>query len=159
METKVVQKKAEEGSAKFDENGKMMLPYKENGKTSMKTQEEVKKLLDKKDKKEKVAEKIGANTKQKAIHRNKKIADASFRDKFANKAVEQIQGLERKDLDDKVLLKYKKFTLVRLMLRTYGFCAYRKALDGSRMTLKVTDEKTSQELFDWIVERVEHLKK
>jgi hypothetical protein len=53
--------------------------------------------------------------------REKKQVNPKFRDDFSTKAVEQIKGLERKDIDDKVLLKYGKSTLARLMLRTSAF--------------------------------------
>ena len=161
MEQKVVQKKKAEvnGTAKYDSDGKMLLPYKENGETTLKTQEQMKSILDKKDKKQKLGKKAIPSNKQKPIVREKKVADASFRSNFANKAVEQIQGLERKDMGDKVLLKYGKSTLARLMLRTYGFCAYRKGLNGGRLTLRVKSEEDKKELLDWLSKRVEQLKK
>lgn len=161
METKLVQKekKAEEPKGKFDENGKMMIPFKQNGKTSLKTQEQMKSILDKKDKKQKVNKKTIQNNKQSKTVKQKKQANPKFRDDFASKAVEQIQGLERKDLDDKVLLKYGKSTLARLMLRVSSrFTAYRRGADGERLTMGVKSDKDEAELLNWIEERVTQLK-
>ena len=89
----------------------------------------------------------------------RKQANPKFRDDFATKAVEQIKDLERKDIGDKVLLKFGKSTLARLMLRTYGFCAYRKSENGGRLTLRVKTEDDKKELLDWLSKRVEQLKK
>lgn len=137
----------------------MLIPYKENGETTLKTQEQMKSILDKKDKKQKVNKKAIQNNKQSKKVKQKKQANPKFRDDFANKAVEQIQGLERKDLDDKVLLKYGKSTLARLMLRTgHRFTCYRKDEQGNRDTKKIVSEADEDALYDWVQKRVELLK-
>ena len=163
MKTKLVQKekKAEvNGTAKYDSEGKMLIPYKENGKTTLKTQQQMKSILDKKDKKQKVNKKAIQNTKQSKKVKQKKQANPKFRDNFATKAVEQIQGLERKDIGDKILLKYGKSTLARLMLRVSSrFTAYRRDADGKRLTMRIKSDADEKALLEWLSKRVEHLKK
>jgi hypothetical protein len=117
------------------------------------TTEKLKQLIDKK---QKLDEKASQITKK----QSKKEADPSFREQFADKIVAEVEGLERKDVNDKVLLKFGKFTVARLMLRVNSrFCAYRKDVDGTRLTLSVKNDELEAELKDWIVERVNQLRK
>jgi hypothetical protein len=68
------------------------------------------------------------------------------------------EELEQITKGDKLLLKYKKFTIARLMERkTTRFTCYRK-IDGKRATLKVVSDKDEQELADWITKQVNELK-
>lgn len=156
MEQKVVQKKkAEEGNAKFDENHKMMIPYKEGNKTTMKTQDEMQKILDK----QKVAEKSNTKSKQKVKVKQSKVADDSFRQKFTSCVLAKVDGVEKAESGDKIVLKFGSNALCRLMNRAgHRFTVYRKAEDGSRDTIKIATDEDELKLLQWIKTRVEFLK-
>jgi hypothetical protein len=94
---------------------------------------------------------------QKEVKKEKE-AGTNWREEFATKVVEANPGLEQITKGDKLLLKYKKFTIARLMERkTTRFTCYRK-IDGKRATLKVVSDKDEQELADWITKQVNELK-
>lgn len=162
MKQKVVQKetKAEvNGSAKFDENGKMMLPILENGKMEMKSTEELKKILDKKDHKAKVKKTPISNNKQKQVVKERKIADASYRTKFVDCVVAKIPNITVVEKDDRVILKFGSNALCRLMVRSgHRFTCYKKDDEGKRATQKITNDEDEEALLKWIQNRIELLK-
>lgn len=159
METKLVEKKAEEETAQYDETGKMMLPYKENGKTTLKTQEQMKSILDKKDKKQKVNKKAIQNKKQSKKVKQKKVADASYRMKFVDRVVKNNTEIDSVEKDDRIVLKYKKFQVCRIMVRVNSrMCVYRKTEAGARDTIRIKTEADEDALYDWVQKRVEFLK-
>lgn len=162
METKLVQKKKAgknevvgTGSAQY-ENGKLKVPYVENGEVSMKTAKELKKVLDKKGK---VDEKNGGNAKQKAVHKERKVADDSFRANFVDRVVKNNTEIESIETDDRIVLKYKKFQVCRIMVRVNSrMCVYRKTEAGARDTIRIKTEADEDALYDWVQKRVEFLK-
>jgi len=149
------------GSIKYDKNGRALMPVMQNGEIKMETQDSLKKILEMKDKKEqtkKVSKSSRAKAKQTAKVSKKKVADASFRADLVARALKSVPELVKVEADDKVLLKYKNRLVTRLMVRSYGACAYCKTSDGQRDTKNIKTEQDCNDLIVWAKERVAYLK-
>lgn len=156
MEQKLVEEKEAvevTGKAKF-ENGKL-IPLVKNGKTTKINQKQLKELLDKKQKCDKKSRQKSAKPKKEKV---KKEFEPEHRNKFADKMVIEVKGLERVDKKEKVLLKLGRNQVVRLMLRKSSwFTAYKNMGDGCRESMRVGSTEDEAVLEKWIKQRVEEL--